>query len=188
MKTILSRRSVSFVGLALFLAAGISASAQSGVVPQATPETTPQVNAGPPQDPILQLNLTPEQRQQIRAIRIESRDERAAINQRLKETKFALDKALEANPPDEALIEQRVREASEARAASLRLQSLTAARMRRVLTPEQLIKLKELQLQVQQNRRERQQDRASERGRNLPNPRNGILPAGRRNPLRRQRP
>jgi len=175
-------------GLILFTAG--PALAQSGVVPQ-QPAPSPEATTPPrsPQDPIAQLNLTPEQRQQIRAIRLESVEERAAINRRVRETKIALDAALNAAPPDEALIEARAREAGEARATALRFQARNEARIRRVLTPEQLQKLKELQAQVRENRRERQEDRANNRGRNLPNQRNGILQGGRRNlPLRRQRP
>ena len=180
----------------LYLAVGLlafglmftrAASAQSGVVPAATPtpETAVQRPA-PTQDPVTLLNLTPEQRQQIRAIRQESQPERAAINRRVRETKQALDSALDSEKPDEALIEQRVREASEARAASLRLQSLTAARIRRVLTPEQVQKLKELLLAAEQNRREQRLENRAEGRQNLPNQQNGILPGGRRNPLRRR--
>lgn len=176
--------------VAMFLSVGVSASAQSGVVPQ-QPATTPEPAAQqprPPQDPIAQLNLTPEQRQQIRAIRMESVEERGVINRRVRETKLALDDALNASPPDEALIESRAREAGEARAAQLRFQAKNEARIRRVLTPEQNQKLRELQLLVQQNRRQQRLENRQEGRQNLPNQRNGIL-SGRRNaPLKRPRP
>ncbi|HXD34611.1 MAG TPA: Spy/CpxP family protein refolding chaperone [Pyrinomonadaceae bacterium] len=181
----------SLAALMLTFSAGASTSAQSGVVPQepsSTPEAVTQRPA-PPQDPIAQLNLTPEQRQQIRTIRIESVEERAAINRRLRETKIALDAALDAVPADEALIETRAREAGEARAALLRFQARNEARIRRVLTPEQLKILSEIrEQQAKNNRRERQEKRAQERGRTLPNDRNGILPGRRNNPLKRARP
>jgi len=188
MKEMLSK--FSLAALAVTLSAGVSAAAQSGVVPQ-QPSSSPEASAQqsrPPQDPIAQLNLTPEQRQQIRAIRVESMEERAAINRRLRETKIALDDALNAAPPDEAVIESRARDAGEARAALLRFQAKNEARIRRVLTPEQVQKLKELQLLAQKNRREQRLENRENR-RDLPNQRNGILPGTRRNnPLRKQRP
>jgi Spy/CpxP family protein refolding chaperone len=185
---------LSLTGFALMLSGGVSVSAQSGVVPQ-QPAASPSPEASaqrprPPQDPIAQLNLTPEQRQQIRAIRLESVEERAVINRRLRETKLALDEALNAVPPDEALIESRAREAGEARAAQLRFQAKNEARIRRVLTPEQLQMLKELQLQALKNRREQRLENRAEDGRrqNLPNQRNGILPGRRNNPRKLARP
>src|SRR5438445_11600665 len=51
----------------------------------------------PPQDPILQLNLTPEQRQKIRAIREQSKDERAAVNHRLREAQIAFEQAIDSD-------------------------------------------------------------------------------------------
>src|SRR5258705_2302082 len=52
------------------------------------------------QDLIAQLNLTAEQREKIRAIRQETKNERAAINQRLKQANLALQQALESDSPD----------------------------------------------------------------------------------------
>jgi Spy/CpxP family protein refolding chaperone len=163
-----------------------------------TPQQPHEANAQPPgalQDPIAQLNLSPEQRQKIRAIREQSKDERALINRRLRETQVALDQALDADNPNEALIEQRAREAGEAQVASIRLRALTETRIRRVLTPEQLNTLRQLRAQAQQLRKEqRLDDRANDvrgrgvNGRPLPNQRNGILPGRRDNLLRRPRP
>ena len=158
------------------------------------PQETSAQPAGALQDPIAQLNLTPEQRQKIRAIREQSKDERALINKRLRETRIALDQALDADTPNEALIEQRAREAGEAEAASIRLRALTETRIRRVLTPEQINTLRQLRAQAQQIREQRLENRADDvrgrgvNGRGLPNQRNGILPGRRDNPLRRPRP
>src|ERR1700738_2008103 len=65
----------------------------------------PQTDSAPvvkPQDPITLLNLTPEQRQKIRVIREQTKAERAAINQQLRESNLALQQALDADNPDEA--------------------------------------------------------------------------------------
>ena len=56
-------------------------------------------------DPIRQLNLTPEQREQIRTIREQSQAERAAINERVRKTNRALQAVLDSDNPDEAVLE-----------------------------------------------------------------------------------
>ena len=63
----------------------------------------------PSGDPIRELNLSPEQRERIRAIRQQLQGERATINQRLRETSLALQEGLDADNPDESLVEQRLR-------------------------------------------------------------------------------
>ncbi|MCU1264801.1 MAG: hypothetical protein JWM21_1119 [Acidobacteria bacterium] len=179
------------LGLAFIAPSSLLASPVCGM-----PQQPQEANAQPavaPQDPIAQLNLSPEQRQAIRAIREQNKEERAAINRRVRETQLALDQALDSENPNESLIEQRARENGEAQAASIRLRALTETRIRRVLTPEQVKTLRQLRAQAQLLRREqRLENRANEgrgmNGRALPNQRNGILPGSRRdNLLRRPR-
>jgi Spy/CpxP family protein refolding chaperone len=106
------------------------------------------VSAQNPADPILQLNLTPEQRQKIRLLTQETRDERQATNRRFREANAALDQALEADPIDENLVEQRLNELATAQAAQTRMRVHMELRIRRLLFPEQLATLKRLRLQV----------------------------------------
>lgn len=180
--------------LSLLAGAFIAPSSVLARTMSGTPQQPQEAGAqqpNPPQDPIAQLNLTPEQRQKIREIREQNKDERAAINQRLRQSQIALNQALDATSPNEALIEQRAREAGEAQAASIRLRVLTETRIRQVLTAEQLVTLRRLRAQAQQLRREqRREDRAYDRGRGvngrvLPNRRNGIMPGVRRDNLPR---
>jgi len=117
----------------------------------------------PPADPIAQLNLTPEQRQQIRSIRESSRDERVRANQQLREANAALEGALNAENPDEAVVEQRVKDVAAAQQAVMRMRILTEIRVRRVLTVEQRTTLRNLQLQARENRRERMLNNADVR-------------------------
>ncbi|SRR6266496_1333972 len=133
------------------------------------------------QDPITQLNLTPEQRQKIRAIREQTKSERAATNQRLRESNIALQQALDVDNPDEAVIEQRLRDAATAQAASIRMRVLTEVRIRRVLTPEQLATLRSLRLQAAGARREQRLENGPARqgsagSRPASNQRNGLAP------------
>ena len=137
---------------------------------------TPQ--SPPPTDPIEQLRLTPEQRQKIRAIRESSRQERALVNQRLRETNIALQQAMDAETIDEALIEERLRDAAAAQAAAMRSRIQNELKIRRVLTREQLVILKSLQAQALELNRERNQNQRPVRQGNVlrPNQRNGIAP------------
>jgi Spy/CpxP family protein refolding chaperone len=147
-------------------------------------------------DPILQLNLSPEQRERIRTIREQSRAERAALNESLREKNQALETALDADNPDEAIVEQRIREVSAAQAANMRMRILTEVRIRRVLTLEQLGILRSLRQQARDSRRNRMLDNSNrqrrqgiEGSRSLQNQRNGagqLFP--RRALQRRQRP
>jgi Spy/CpxP family protein refolding chaperone len=137
----------------------------------------------PVDDPIRELNLSPEQRERIRAIRQQLQAERALINQRLSETNQALEEALDADNPDESLVEQRLREFAAAQAAAVRLRVLSEVRIRRVLTPEQLVTLRTLrqrarllrQERQRENRETRRQERVDRR-RDQSNRRNGLQP------------
>ena len=134
-------------------------------------------------DPIQQLNLTPEQREQIRTIRESNKTERMAINSQLREANRALNEALNSENPDEALVEQRLRDLASAQAAAARMRVLTEIKIRRVLTKEQRTTLRALQAQALENRREQRQLENSEqrqqrveRRRALQNQRNGLGP------------
>ena len=106
----------------------------------------------PPQDlapdPIEQLRLTPEQRERIRMILEDTKNARQATNRRLREANVALDQALDAEPINEAIIEQRVNELTAAQSAQLRMRIQTEIKVRRELRPEQLAVLRRLHLQI----------------------------------------
>jgi len=99
-------------------------------------------------DPIEQLRLTPEQRQRIRLIFEENKDERQSINRRVREANVALDQALDADPVDENAIDQRVNELATAQAAQMRMRIHTEMKIRRELRAEQLAILRRLRLQA----------------------------------------
>lgn len=107
-----------------------------------------QQEPGETMDPIEQLRLTPDQRQAVRRIVADTRLERQATNRRLREANVALDQALDNEPTDENLIEQRINEVAAAQAAQLRLRIHTEMRIRRILNPEQLATLRRLRLQL----------------------------------------
>ncbi len=173
-------RILTLVALIGLLSAGSSLYGQTARQQQPAPETQ---QGGLGGDPIRQLNLTPEQREQIRAIRENNKAERAAINERVRDTNLALEEALNSDSPDESLVEQRVREVAAAQGAAIRVRILTEVRIRRVLTVEQRNILRSLQQQAKEIRRERllatpdeKQKRRDERSRGLQNQRNGLGP------------
>lgn len=101
-----------------------------------------------PADPIEQLRLTPEQRQRFRMILEQNKNERQSTNRRVREANVALDQALDSDPIDEAVIQQRINELATAQAAQLRMRIETEIKIRRELRPEQLALLRRLRLQI----------------------------------------
>jgi len=114
------------------------------------------------------LNLTQDQVRRIRMINAELRDERQAANFRLRMAQRALGEAIQSTTPDETLIAQRSKEVADAQANTIRLRSVTEARILQVLTPEQRVKLREMRARNQQMRREgnRQMPRVLDRQQN----------------------
>lgn len=172
-------RILTLLALIGLLSAGSSFYGQTAQK-QPAPETQ---QGGLGGDPIRQLNLTPEQREQIRAIRENNKVERAAINERVRDANLVLEEALNSDSPDESLVEQRVRDVAAVQAAAMRMRILTEVRIRRVLTVEQRNILRSLQQQAKEIRRERllatpeeRQKRREDRSRALQNQRNGLGP------------
>jgi Spy/CpxP family protein refolding chaperone len=99
-------------------------------------------------DPIQHLHLSPEQRQKIRIIFAENKDDRQTTNRRVREANFALEQALDAEPVNENLIEQRINELAAAQAAQTRMRIRTELKIRRELRPEQLAIWRSLRLQL----------------------------------------
>jgi len=132
------------------------------------------------------LNITPDQEARIRAIYAEMADERQGATRRLRLAQRALSEAIQAPTPNEALIEQRSNEVADAQATTIRLRSLTEARVLQVLTQEQRVKLRQLQAQTQ--RRNQQNPRGLGRGQNAlrPNQTNPPLTPRQRRLMRQQ--
>jgi len=157
------------------------------------PQRTDAQQSGPGEDPIRQLNLTAEQREKIRVITEDRKLERVEINQRLREANRGLQEALDSGNPDEAVVEQRLRDVAAAQAAQMRMRVLTEVRIRRVLSPEQQDLLRTLRRQA---RRERELDNLNGKQRRLARPatftsrRNGLGPLSPRQSgaQRKQRP
>ena len=120
------------------------------------------------------LNLTSDQEERIQAIYAEMADERQGANRRLRLAHRALSEAIQSPTPDEALIEKRSKEVADAQATTIRLRSLTEARILHVLTQEQRVKLRQLRAQMQ--RRNQQNPGSLGRGQNALRPNQTTAP------------
>lgn len=166
----------------------VVASAQTTQEQNAT-EPVPAPTQNQPANPFAGLDLKPDQIQKIRMINAELKDERQTAVLRLRQAQRALNEAVESTTPNESLIAQRSREVAEAQAHTIRLRSLTEARVLQVLTPEQRVRLREMQRRNMAARSGRQQqtpnglDRREGLQRNANNP---VLTPAQRRALRRQ--
>ena len=142
--------------IAFIISAAISSQAQTSATEQPAATTHQRSFGG---DPVRQLNLTPEQREQIRTIREENREERAAINQRVRETNRALEEALDSDATDQTVIDQRLQEVAAAQAAAMRMRIMTEVKIRQVLSTEQRVMLREMRRHVYERRRAGTADR-----------------------------
>jgi Spy/CpxP family protein refolding chaperone len=138
----------------LMLSAALQTRAQAS---DQNPTTQTQTQTAQADELLGPLNLTPDQIQKIRGINAELRDERQAANQRLRLAQRQLAEAIQSPTPDETLISQRSKEVADAQANTIRLRSLTEARILQVLTPDQRVKLREIRQRNQAMRRERNQ-------------------------------
>jgi Spy/CpxP family protein refolding chaperone len=131
--------------------------------------------------------LSPDQIQRIRLIQRDTKDERATIQQRLREANRALEESLDAENVDESVIDQRMQDVNAAQNAQLRLRIQTELRIRRILNPEQRAMLKDIR--VRAGDLIRAQDRRALRpeANGLRPNGNGVLPR-RNDPLRNPRP
>lgn len=187
MKINRSKRKLLLLACMLGLTVTLPAFAQEPEASNTQAQRPAETQAPANQDPVENLELTGEQRAAIRAIRIANRDEQIAVNQRLRQARIALEDALDADNPDEALIEKRVRAVADAQVAQVRLRALQEVRIRRVLTPAQQATLRDLRLRAREEEARRQQRRQNQnnegrRPGNRPTQGNGIAPTPRLRP------
>lgn len=110
-----------------------------------------------------QLNLSPEQLTQIRAIQAESVPQALVLRRQLNQAQRAFNDTIYSDTADESLIEQRVRNVAEAQAAVLRHRAQTELRVRRVLTPEQFQTFLRIRQQALNQQREMRREQRIER-------------------------
>lgn len=147
--------------LALLLLCAPHARAQNAARQQQPPPSEETPAADGPASLLSQLNLTAAQVAQMREIREQSVPQARELTRRLNQARRALDESIYSDSLDEAAVERRAREVSEAQAALVRLRAQTELRVRRVLTPEQLQTFRDLRISA---RRQQRIQRRLERG------------------------
>ena len=127
-----------------------------------TPNDAPPPNSSQMRRPNLlaELGLSPDQIQQIRRINREKQSLRREAQSRLREANKNLDAAIYADNADETEIRNRLKDAQIAQSEVIEIRSTTELAVRKILTPVQLVKFRELRA------------RFMERIENLPKPRN----------------
>jgi|ERR1044072_680197 Spy/CpxP family protein refolding chaperone len=146
-------RTLWLVGLALIVLLNlfVNVQAQNGEPQQTGDPSQPNAQVDQLLGP---LNLTQDQVRRIRMINADLKEERQAANFRLRMAQRALGEAIQSTTPDETLIAQRSKEVADAQANTIRLRSVTEARILQVLTPDQRMKLREMRARNQQMRRD----------------------------------
>jgi len=139
-----------------------AAKAQNENPPQPPPD-----NSFRPARPNLlgELGLSQEQIQQIQRINIESRTQMRAVQERVRTANRNLDQAVYADDANDSVIQERLKEVQAAQAEAIKIRINTEFEVRKVLTPEQLIKFRE----IRQKFAERMNNRQNFRGNRPPN-------------------
>lgn len=121
------------------------------------------------------LELTPDQIQRIRRINQENRPQLRAANQRLREANRSLDTAVYSDVADEADIQLKIKEVHAAHSAMIKLRAETEFAVRKILTPEQLVKFREIRRQSILEKEKLPRLRNNQRMNNLNRPINNRL-------------
>ncbi|NNE65772.1 MAG: periplasmic heavy metal sensor [Pyrinomonadaceae bacterium] len=105
------------------------------------------------------LGLSDEQKMQIRQINRRQRLALRDAQQQLADARAEADLAIYANEYDEELIGEKIRKVAVAQAEITKIRLMSEVAVRNVLSPEQLVKFRDLRKRFQQQRRQRQQRR-----------------------------
>lgn len=150
----------------LFIFAGVSFAQEETDTPQQFEQQTQRPNL------LRELGLTQEQVRQIRLINAENKDKMRDAQARLREATRSLDQAVYADALDEELLRTRLREVVEAQAEVTKLRAAAELAVRRVLTPEQLTRFREIRqrfIQLRQERQNKRLERQNRQRRKFPN-------------------
>jgi Spy/CpxP family protein refolding chaperone len=135
--------------MAAFLISGISiVVAQNGPPPDGDRPPAGQKSGRPKRPDLLRiLGLTPDQLQQVRKMNRERKPLLDAAMVRLRNANRALDEAIYADNYDEAVFQASLKELQLAQADAARLRFLNELGIRKILTPEQLARFRQLRKQ-----------------------------------------
>ncbi|MFL6373702.1 MAG: Spy/CpxP family protein refolding chaperone [Pyrinomonadaceae bacterium] len=131
-----------------------------GILAQETPREAPQ-DTRP--NLMQQLGLTPDQLRQIRQLNQQRKPQIEEAQGRVKQANQALDAAIYSDNVDEAEVKARLSDLQQAEAEVARIRFTNELAIRRILTPEQLGRFRELRQQFAAAAREEVQKRRQER-------------------------
>ena len=123
-------------------------------VPSKAQEQMPpaQENIQKPRPNLLaELDLSPDQIRQIRRINQENRIKRQEAQQRVRAAQKSLDEAIYADAVDETELQARLKNLQSAQAEIIKLRALTEFAIRKILTPEQLVRFREIRQTFMEN-------------------------------------
>lgn len=177
----------------LFLLAavlGVGALSVAAQTPPAAPaadvKPTPAANDQPDNkiNFLAQLGLSREQIQQIRRLNQERRPLMVAAQMRLRAANRALDEAIYSDTMSDNDVDARTKELQDAQAEVVRIRSMSEFSIRKILTPEQLARFRELRAQFEEVRKnvEMRRRRNAGNGQGRPLPANGFQQPGQAKP------
>jgi len=143
-----------FTTIVAFAATGVIAQSATGSPEKQRPSRSEHQERGL----FRELGLTKEQNDKIREMLKTGREEVLNAQKKLREAGKALDAAIYADVLNEQMIELRITERDQAQAAVNRLKTMRELDLRKILTPEQLMKFREIR-----EKYARQQDEMKQR-------------------------
>lgn len=138
-----------------FILIGFALLAFSSVSAQGTPDEPTANTAKQPDfraNALKQLGLTREQVMRIRRLNQERKPRMDAAQMRLRRANRALDDAIYSDTATDAEIEERLKEFQAAQADVARVRFIGELGVRRILTPEQLMRFRVMRQRFEQNR------------------------------------
>jgi Spy/CpxP family protein refolding chaperone len=158
-----------FIGLLMF--GSVSVTLAQEETPSAPDETQKESGRRRQRPNLLQeLGLSNEQMEQIRRLNAERKTLMIDAQKRHREAMRSLDQAIYADTINESEIESRLKEVQAAQAEVARLRSMTELEVRKILTPEQLVKFRELRRNFAEKRENFQRRRENRRNQNPNSP------------------
>lgn len=158
-----------FAGLAIFSAfSGVSAQEE---IPTDAPKSETRSGGRRP-NLLRELGLSVEQTQRIRQLNADRKPLHQQAQQRFREAMRNLDQAIYADTVNEAEVQTRLKEVQAAQAEIARIRATSELEVRKILTPDQLVKFRELRrrfAEMRENFDDRRENRARDGNKNAPN-------------------
>jgi Spy/CpxP family protein refolding chaperone len=101
-----------------------------------------------------EIGLTDDQRMRMQEIRRSNEDDAIAVGRRIRRARALLDREIMSEPFNEATVSRAIDELAAAQAEKTRLEARIRAQLRRVLTPEQVLKYHEIERRLRREMRQ----------------------------------